>query len=120
MVLIAFFLFFSDIFITLRCVVPSPVPLNQPMRFRPRLYAITLKNNTLVVYFGILAFARLTTFLVSFFVDPTFVVDLPEVPVDAFNMCAINMNPELTLAPISIGTTFGTWLDSFQLNIKDR
>ena len=109
MVLIAFFLFFSDIFITLRCVVPSPVPLNQPMRLRPRLYAITLKNNTLVVYFGILAFARFTTFIVSFFVEPTFVVNLPVVPVDS-NMCSIFVIPQLMLAPISIGTAFGMWL----------
>ena len=90
------------------------------MRFRPRLYAITFRNNKLVVYFGILAFARFTMFIVSFFVEPTFVVGLPVVPVDAFNMCAINMNPKIMLAPISIGTTFGTWLCSFQLNVEYR
>ena len=90
------------------------------MRFRPRLYAITFRNNKLVVYFGVLAFTRFTMFIVSFFVEPTFVVNLPVVPVDAFNMCAFHINPEIMLAPISIGTAFGAWLCSFQLNVECR
>ena len=49
-------------------------------------------------------------FIVSFFVEPTFVVNLPVVPVDAFNMCSIFVIPQLMLAPISIGTAFGMWL----------
>ena len=88
------------------------------MRFRPRLYAITFKNNTLAVYFGTLAVARLATFLVSFFVEPLSVVDLSVVPIDVFNLCAIKVNPKLLSAPISIGTAFGTWFHSFQLNAE--
>ena len=59
-------------------------------------------------------------FIVSFFVEPTFVVNLPVVPVDAFNMCAFHMNPQIMLAPISIGTAFGALLCSFQLNVECR
>ena len=59
-------------------------------------------------------------FIVSFFVEPTFAASLPVVPIDAFNMCAINLNLKLMLAPISIGTTFGAWLCSFQLNVEYR
>ena len=52
--------------------------------------------------------------LLSSFVEPLFVVRLPLVPVDAFNLCAIAVDPRLTLVPISIGTIFGAWLRSFQ------
>jgi len=80
------------------------------MRPRPRLYAITFNNKVLAAYFGTLTLARLTTTLVTAFLKtPTFIELLP-VPIDAFNMCATNVDIRLMLIPSSLGTAFGTSL----------
>jgi hypothetical protein len=68
------------------------------MRLPLRIYAITLGNKILMVYFGTLALARLAVSLASSFVKPPVIATLPHIPVDAFNL----------LAPNSIGTAFGT------------
>ncbi|KAF9646546.1 hypothetical protein BDM02DRAFT_3188752 [Thelephora ganbajun] len=87
--LIMFFLFSSDIFITLR------------------VYAITFKNKMLVVYFGTLALARLAMSLASAFTKPPAIIDLPRIPVDAFNLCGIMVTLQFKLVPNAIGTAFG-------------
>jgi len=87
-VLIMFFLFSSDIFIALR------------------IYAITFRNKILATYFVALAVARLTVVLVAMFVRPPTIVDLPQLPVDAFNLCGIVVNPPFKMVPNAIATTF--------------
>jgi len=96
-VLIVFFLFSSDVFITLR------------------IYAISSKNKILLAYLGALVLARTAMALASPFVDPPAVVSLPQVPVDAFNLCGVVTDLRFLLVPNSIGTVFGTRLRLFQL-----
>ena len=99
-----FFLSSSDIFITLRCVfILSP---NRLIRFRLRIYAITFKNKILIVYFGILAVARFAVGLASFLQPATF-LDLPPIPIEAFNLCPTVAHPRFKLVPVSIATVFG-------------
>jgi len=87
-VLIVFFLFSSDIFITLR------------------VYAITFRNKAFVVYFGTLALTRFVVSLAASFLKPPTIVSLPPVPVDAFNLCATVADIQFGSAPNSIGTAF--------------
>ena len=97
--------------------------LNQQVRFRLRIYAITFKNKILAAYFGALAVTRLTVTLVASFVQPPTVVDLPPLPIDAFNLCGIVANLQFRMVPASIATAFGQYLWSFRLlaqSCKDR
>jgi len=55
--------------------------------------------------------------LVASFVKPPTVVDLPSLPIDAFNLCGIVANLQFRMVPISIATVFGKWLWSFRLPV---
>jgi len=67
---------------------------------------MTLKNKILVVYFGTLALARLVMGLASFLHPVTF-LDLPPIPIEAFNLCPTVAHPRFKLVPVSIATVFG-------------
>ena len=89
-----FFLFSSDIFVTLRYAAFSRRCLAHPTNTMPlRIYAITLGNKVLVAYFGILALARLVMAFVTAFYNPS-----------------APMPIQFRLVPNSVGTTFGMWL----------
>jgi len=104
-----FSLFSSDIFITLRYTV-FLLSLNQLIPFHLRVYAISFRNKTLVVYFGTLASARLAVSLASAFARPVAFVDLPPIPIDALNFCPVVPNLQFRLVPNAIGTAFGEWV----------
>ena len=57
--------------------------------------------------------ARLTVGMLSSFLKPPTIAELPQVPIDAFNFCVIDADLQLILAPNSIGTVFGTCLYPF-------
>lgn len=81
--------------------------LNRLIQHRLRLYAITSKNKILAAYFGTLALARLAMTLASTFsVSPT-IINLPQVPIDAFDLCAVVVEFKFKLVPNSIGCAFG-------------
>ena len=61
----------------------------------------------LAVYFGTLVLARLAMSLVSSFLKPPAVAELPSIPIDAFKLCVINADLQLMVAPNSIGTLLG-------------
>ena len=84
--------------------------LDQLIRFHVRVYAITFKNKILAVYFGTLALARLAVSLASAFARPVAFVDLPPIPIDAFNFCPVVPNLQFKLVPNAIGTAFGEWV----------
>ena len=89
-----FFLFSSDIFVTLRYAALSPRCLARPTNtIHLRIYAITLGNKVLVAYFGLLALARLVMAFVTAFYNPS-----------------APMPIQFRLVPNSVGTTFGMWL----------
>ena len=71
------------------------------------MYAITFRNKIVAVYFGTLAFARLAVTLASAFLQPVTFIELPPVPVDAFNLCPVVVHLRFKLAPNSLSTTFG-------------
>ena len=77
------------------------------------MYAITSQNKILAVYFGTLVLTRLTVPLASSFAKSPVFVDLPPVPLDAFNICAVTVDLKLMLIPSSVGAAFGTWLPLF-------
>ena len=109
-----FFVFSSDIFVTLRCIVFTRV--FQPADpIHSRIYAITSRNKILAVYLTALVLARLSTELVITFVKPPVVVDFPLTPVGTFNLCTVTIDLRFMLIPNSIGTAFGTWSHSFPL-----
>lgn len=84
-----FFLFSSDIFITLR------------------IYAITSGKTIFVVYFGTLALARLTVALATSFVKAPTVANFPSIPVvDVTHLCVIVIDLQFKLVPNSIATAF--------------
>ena len=88
--------------------------LNQQIRPRHRLYAITFKNKILAAYFGALTLARLAMALTTAFLKPPTLIELlPEplpVPIDALNACGMVVDLRLMLIPSSLGTTFGVSL----------
>ena len=84
--------------------------LNQPIRPSPRVYAITFKNKILAVYCGTLTLARLSMALATAFFKPPTFIDLPALPIDAFNMCLSVVDLRLMLIPSSLGTAFGASL----------
>jgi len=104
-----FSLFSSDIFITLRYTV-FILSLDQLIGFHLRVYAITFRNKILAVYFGTLALARLAVSLASSFARPVAFVDLPPIPIDAFNFCPVLPNLQFRLVPNALGTVFGKWV----------
>ena len=82
--------------------------LLQSNRSCPRLYAITFRNKILAVYFGTLTLARLAMALAKAFIKPPTFVELPLVPVDAFNVCGPVVDDlRFMLVPSSLGTAFG-------------
>jgi len=83
-----FFLFSSDVFIILR------------------IYAITLKNKVLAVYFVALSLARLSLSLASSFANTPSITTFPEIPVDAFNLCRIIAQLKFKFVPSIIGSVF--------------
>ena len=90
-----------------------PSLLNQLMRLRPRICALTSKNKILMVYFGALVLARLASALATPFVKPPIVPDIPPIPLDIFNFCGVLTDLDPMLIPSSIGTAFGTcWIPS--------
>jgi len=68
---------------------------------------MTFKNKILVAYLGTLALARLAVSLVTAFIKPPTIVDLPPLPVDAFDLCGIVVHLRFKMVPNSIGTAFG-------------
>ena len=107
---VMFFLFSSDIFFTLRCVLPSLNLLTGRCDILPRIYALTFRNKILVVYFGTLAVARLVAAFTASVVRPFTFVDLSQIPADAFNLCGIVVEFPFMIIPSSIGTAFGMQL----------
>ena len=83
--------------------------LNRLIRLCLRVYAITFGNKILAVYFGTLALARLAVSLASSFVRPVAFVDLPPIPIDAFNFCAVVPQLQFRFVPNAVGTAFGEW-----------
>ena len=65
------------------------------------------------MYFGIMVLARLTVGMLSSFLKPPTIAELPQVPIDAFNFCVIDAHLQLMLASNSVGTVFGTYLYTF-------
>ena len=79
------------------------------IQLRLRMYAVTLRNKFLAVYFGALALTRLSLGLASAFSNHPTVTSSPDTPViDAFNLCVTIIELRFTLALSSVGTTFGT------------
>jgi len=111
---VTFFLFSSDIFVTLRYAISTEIA-DCREQFRPRIYAITSKNKLLTVYFGALALARMAVPFVSAIVEPPTITNLPPIPIDFFNLCAVKINLQLMVIPNSIGSVFGKQFPSLQL-----
>lgn len=63
-----------------------------------------------------LTLARLTMALVSSLSKPPVIIDLPQLPIDAFNLCGTVVDLKLMLVPSSVGTVFGKWLRSLLLS----
>jgi len=68
---------------------------------------MTLGNKLVAVYFGALALARLAVTLASLFLRPVTLMDLPPIPVDAFNLCPVVVDLQFKVVPNSLATTFG-------------
>ena len=68
---------------------------------------MTLRNKFIGLYFGTLAAVRFAVALASPFVKPATLLDLPPVPIDAFNLCPIVAQFEFKYLPNAIGTVFG-------------
>ena len=83
--------------------------LDQLIRPHLRIHALTSRNKLFTVYFGTLALARLVASLVTWLINPPVYMDLPQIPVDAFNLCGTTtiVNPHLRSIPNSIGTAYG-------------
>ena len=62
-----------------------------------------------VVYFAALVLARLSTELMTTFIKPPVIVDIPPILADTFNLCVVTIDLKIMLIPNSIGTVFGTW-----------
>ena len=75
--------------------------------YRHRIYAITSGKKIFVIYFGILALARLTVSLAASFVKAPVIANFPPIPVDATHMCVTVINLQFRLVPNSIATAFG-------------
>ena len=54
--------------------------------------------------------------LVVSFVKSPAAVDLPMVPIDAFDLCTHAVNLRFMLVPNSVGAAFGMWLCLFELS----
>ena len=65
------------------------------------------------MYFGAMAMARLALSLAACFLRPVELLDLPPIPIDAFNLCPIVARYELRYATGVVGTVFGEQLCSF-------
>ena len=68
------------------------------------------------MYFGTLVLTRFTVPLVVSFVKSPAAVDLPMVPIDAFDLCTHAVNLRFMLVPNSVGAAFGMWLCLFELS----
>jgi len=86
--LIMFFLFSSDIFITLR------------------IYAITSGKKIFAIYFGTLALTRLTVALATSFLKSPVIANFPPLPIDATHLCVVVIDLQFKLVPNSIATAF--------------
>lgn len=71
---------------------------------------MTFKNKILTAYLVTLALARLAVSLATSFVKPAMIVDLPPLPVDAFDLCGVVIHLQFKMVPNSIGTAFGLCL----------
>ena len=76
---------------------------------------MTFKNKILAAYLGTLAFARLVVSLATSFTKPPTIVNLPPLPVDAFNLCGIVTHLQFKIVPNAMATAFGKYLCSFRL-----
>ena len=81
--------------------------LDRLMRSRLRIYGITIGSKVAAVYFGSLALARPVLALTSAIARPVTFVDLPPIPVDAFNMCPVQIHPIFRIVPFALPTLFG-------------
>ena len=59
------------------------------------------------MYFGSLALARFILTLVSSVSRPVTFINLPQIPVDAFNMCPVQVHLMFKVVPNSLSTVFG-------------
>ena len=60
------------------------------------------------MYFGILVLARVVISLALTLINKPIILDLPPIPIDAFNLCGVIMDLKLMVIPNSIGTLTGT------------
>ena len=100
-----FFLTSSDIFIILRyiCAYLS-YGLLKP--FCLRIYALTLKNKLILVFFGILALAKDGVWLAIYLPHMT-VFEPPSVPIDTLDICTYLWSSPYKMVPVILGTVFG-------------
>ena len=77
------------------------------MRFHLRVYALTLRNKFVAVYFGTLALTRFAISLASPLAKPVGVFDLPPIPIETFNLCLMIPQFKFRLVPFTLATVFG-------------
>jgi len=113
----SFFLLSSDVFITLRYAVPTFVLQLADIWCYLRVYALTVRNKFIVVYFGSIAVTRYAMSLALSLAGPIRLFDLPQtpIPLDTLNTCLVIPQFRFKLVPNSLAIVFGEQTYSFQL-----